>query len=842
MLNSSYNLEVSNHTQHPHEEKILDIREKACAEIISLLLQRLIDDEKSIISEKLNYLLSNQVWNYIKSINGFKKNEKESCSQLLTSSRNIFLYEQLRLYMIQRASSLANTRFVREVFQGIPADFTSIFLEEFLDDFMKVEIRRNSSEENDPFLKAIEEARNPNEAQDILEDDKYLPENVNQEIERIQTQKQQNPYLGVTQNSQNGLLEGERTVDSELRGHIHPVLESLHGQTFSDIAQEYLNGLSNSEGIKSYIERPPYKLAPRVRNIIVFSPSGSHYIFSKNGIKKIIEKFENRFKECFEILIFIRLFEKKQGLESQQIVRECVDKMFRKVYFKIVDEPALEQINLPENTETNSSDFRDEMSRLLLERSHHLFTDYSDISIDEESISLGNLSDGIIQAISESSDQLHLRNSLKETFLSFTRDSMSDQNIEPDNQKLESNLFSENSGNILLEISRRFLSRFVITETDTQSIFNEILDGNDLFGEVKTIFSDNLNMDFSWEVYLPVKGIKVAEIEAENLFHELATSLSESYEIKFISPAILKTASLEATSQVDGGPILFLYENATACAFFKSIAAGDAYQALKIAVSQLHDAMEVQWYLTPYGHQYRIEPLFENQKLTAFCKKMVENDNSTPDWSIAFLTYKRDGVIPYDLNQESHKYLLIPARQVKLLRERTKSADPTGELSSRLLHCVNLFRKAYFSEDLAERFRLYWTILDILFSTDVSSSTTTKSIVPYRVSLFCLGIKNLLGSTISVNYGQARLWMREDIEDFYIHVRNPLIHDGVENSVAYERLMRRFEKIVSSILKSLLNIVIYKTYPDIFLDRGMEGIIEFLEVRQPYGEAIPVEE
>lgn len=842
MFKSKHQLTVSSHVGHPYEEQISDLYSKARAAIIMGLLERLIRDEESEITSRLCLLFEKEKWNKIKDIKGFDKNEREISDVLVASTRNLLLFQQLYSYFDNISGLLTSSYFTQKALEGIPDEAISLMLEEFLDVFMEEEVIKHSDNENNPIVKAIEEAETLEQDSSSSSSDQYLPDSVDQEIKRIQIEKQsQFPMEGFQANQQSPTKEN-RTVNAEIRNYIHPILKNLYGRVGSDLTQEYIEGLKNDINIRAYINRPPYKLALRIRNILVFSRSSFNVPFSKKGISEILKSFQRTFKEQLETRIFLKVIKNNIELEPQKNnLKQSIHRIVCRIYYEMTAEPTPSSIPIPEGMEVNSPEFAKFMSGSLSAKSKHLLTDYSEISLKEASISPEELFGNVIQILKDNTDPADVRGKLVSDLYIFAERTISNKKIEISKENFERKFFWQNSSNVLLEISRRLLSFNTLEKEEFQAISLDIL-SEECFSEgFKELLRQNLTLNYHWEIYLPVKGICVNEKSIQSFVHDFAPCLSELHEIKFLSPEILKTVSLEATSNIEGVPIVFTYKNATACAFFKKVESGDAYQALKIAINQLSETMEVQWYLTPYGHQYKIEPLLENSELTAFCKKVFTSSSLPSVWHISLLTYKRNGVIPYELKRDTVKYFSVPARQAKILTQRASISDPLGILSSNILHCIKLFRKGYFSEDLAERFRLYWTIFDILFSTETASSTTTKAIVPYRVSLFRLGVNKFINSGFSIQYEQARLWMREDIEDLYTYVRNPLIHDGVENTVAYERLMKRLEDIVSSILKELTLITIYKTYPDIFLNKGMEGIIHFLETYQPAQEYISVE-
>ncbi|MDV3348827.1 hypothetical protein QGP82_09015 [Leptothoe sp. LEGE 181152] len=843
---------------HPYEEWLVNLQHKVNAAISVGLLDRLIDIEKPIVSEKLNYILdNNNIWNALKDLNGFKKNEKIVTNTLIHSTRKLLLYKQLRLSLCYFAGSLKDSDFINRILAEIPCDATSVMLEELLDIFMKNEISRLSSQEENPIIKDIKKAEAESKKQkddnkkgewiaiSIGNDLPTDPNSVDEEITRVQNIKQSKSYSS-SPSSPHDEKEGSIIINSELGGYIHPTLKQLYNarnnRSNLAIVDDYLYRLGQDSNIKLYIDRPIYKLALRVRNILIFSYSNNDQLFSNSGIEDAFKVFKKVFFENIEIYLFLALIQNQENKnESLKFVEFSIRKILQKIFYKITAKPISRSVKLPENIDQGSSEYMDLLSKSLLDKHYPALTDYEGISLQELTTSVDSICTRVTNLFNSIEKAESLRIELVNIFIEIANQIAKKNETEFIEDGFESRFFGSNSSNILLELSRRFLSYTSIPEKEFNDLIDRIFAGDEYIGKIHKCLHKYFGKNYSWNVYFPIRGIAVTDKSIDSYFHELATSLSETHEIKFLSPEILKTISIEVTSSIKDGPMVFIFENATACASFEGIEAGDSQQAFKIAMSQLFDAMEAQWYLSQHGHQYKVEPLVENSKVMAFCKKIYDDDSFTSSWWISQISHQRPGVFPYQLNQKTQLYLAVPARKTKILTQRAAASNPLGEIARNILHCIKLFRKGYFTENLSERFRLYWTILDTLFAADTFSNQTTKALVPYSVSLFRLGVNQLIEPGNSYLYRQARLWMREDIEDLYTFVRNPLIHDGVENTVAYERLMKRFESIVSSILRELSDIVIYKDWPDSFLAQGMEGIIKHLEICQPsQGQILPI--
>ncbi|WP_254174993.1 hypothetical protein [Planktothrix pseudagardhii] len=846
---------MSSQTNHPYHEWIAQIQEKIFLAVSIGLLNRLAKEQENIIDKKLEIILrENKVWNNIKTIKEFD-NKKEISDPLVNSTRKLLLFRKLASSFSKIANPFTESELVIDILNKIPDDTTSVVLEELLDRFMEEEQYKLSPHQDNPFIKQVAQVRTIDEffaeIPEIADEAKYYADRVDEGIQSIQLQKQKTVFISNNINQDNS-EESLKTIDSQFREYIHPVLQSLYGERklkLENPTKKYIVLLENQPEILLYIDRPIYKIALRVRNILIFDYIDKNPSFSKEGISSIFDFFKKTLTENLEIHLFLSFIEKVDN--KQKHMQKIVYKIVCKIYNTIINKDIDKTINLPKNIEPGSREYIDILKNTyidFLRNNIQYLDDYREISIDSLPISIDDIFNQFSQVLALKciGSLAHIRKNLSDIFLDVAKQIAFKQKAELESAKknFENNFFENNSSNILIEVSRHFLAGTSFLFDDFSNAVNELFKKQDFNNEICLSLDEKFMMDYSWSILFPVVGINVIKNSHQALFHDLADSLSEIYEIKFISPEILKFISMEATSSVEGGPIIIEFKNATACASFKGIKAGDSLQALKIAITKLTDAMETQWFLTNHGHQYKVEPLVEQSLVRAFCKKEFNNTfaNSNSGWVIQPLLLKRGRTCNYTLSEETRKYLEIPSRLVKILIDRTKSGDVLGRLALNIVHCIKLFRQGYFSERLSERFRLYWTVIEILFSTEAVSSKNIKikQVVPYRVSLFELGIENLLEPGTKYQYKQARIWIREDIEDLYTFVRNPLIHDGVEHTPAYERLMNRFENIVSSILRELVIIVIYKTLPDDFLEKGIEGIIEYMEMQQPSLDYIPI--
>lgn len=394
--------------------------------------------------------------------------------------------------------------------------------------------------------------------------------------------------------------------------------------------------------------------------------------------------------------------------------------------------------------------------------------------------------------------------------------------------------FGDNSSDPLLEFSRIFLLNYSALENiKLTSLVKKALDRESNFLNIYAYLEAKFAFGHTWTVYLPIVGIKVNDDFPESWMLELISSVSEIYNVKFLTSKILDSISLKCTSSLLNEPVLIRSQDADACAVIADIKAGDGLQAATIAVNILLDTIESQFCLMKFGQQYRIKPFRRaNTEILCFCKKI--NDTSSDfSWSLSVLPIPGwRPICRFELTKQNKKHLTLPSNLLKILSKRAERDDLLGALARDLMHCIKLYRQGYFAERLSERFRLYWTVLDTLLSPE-DFYLKEKHSIPYRVSLFCLGVTNLIVPGDTYTYKQARMWMREDIEDLYTIIRNPLIHRGIEYVPAYDRLLERVEDIVSSVLKQLTLRVIYMNLPDAFLRNGLNGIISFLEAQSP---------
>jgi hypothetical protein len=446
----------------------------------------------------------------------------------------------------------------------------------------------------------------------------------------------------------------------------------------------------------------------------------------------------------------------------------------------------------------------------------------------------------IIEVLIANNNFEELRLLLRDVFLKAAEEIASLNSLEIDSEKFETEYFARNSSNVLLEFSRFFLSRITgISSEQVLNLLQEVLMNPRHFLKLFHYLDSHFPPISTWTVYLPVEGIKVYDDFPKTGVPELNPSASELYEIKFLSAKILESISIQSTLQIWGQSVIRISTDAVdACAVIANISARNGYQAATTAITILLETIESQFFFMNYGAQYQIKLHRQHDNTTlCFCKKSSDPALEQP-WSISTIPLAGwRGTTEFDLTEQTEKLFSLPSRLFKIVSDRAKRNDSLGSLAQDLIHCIKLYRQGYFAEELSERFRLYWTILDTIFLPE-DTSGTAKHLIPYRVSMFCLGIENLIEAGDAYTYEQARLWMREDIEDLYTLVRNPLIHKGINHAPAYERLLERVESIVRLVLRRIADYVIYMHIPEDFLEKGLDGIISFLEQLNPGVEQI----
>ncbi len=836
MLKVKYKHTWSSAHQHPYRDEIIQTQDRLFSALIVGLLDRFVQNEEEDLSRLLNAIFhDNAVWNHIKEIQGFKRNEQDIIKPLIDSSRNIVIFKKLIYALSENAGPLLKCTLVNQILEQIPRNLSAEILEEFLEKFMEEEQYRRSPVDGDLFIAAMNKAESIAEAPNLgnRNEREYSLEELEEDIKLVQAQSQkQFSYLSASDS--NKQEEGGATVRFELSKSIHQILVVLH-QTYikENLLTDYITSLEASTELITYANRPVYKLALRVRNILILSNIKENVTFSKKAVSKVIKHLAKLLIEALEIGLVANL---ATTIKTQEILNEYVENtiypLLCMIQNKIKKNPISAEI--PETLQNAASEHEQALESLR----QMVIADCNAYEEISQKDFLVNNSEAIYTqvatALKSEINLDQLKTLLSDIFLKVAEQIASSSFDTINLKTFNTTFFGDNSSNPLLEFSRIFLFNFSALEKENlTSSINKVLDKESNFISVYTYLEAKFSCNHTWTVYLPIVGIKVNDDFPESWTLELIPSVSEIYNVKFLTSKILDSISLECTSSLLNEPVLIRSQNADACAVIADIKAGDGFQAATIAVNILLDTIESQFCLMKFGQQYRIKPLQrDNTEIICFCKKII-NTSSDYSWSLSCLPIPGwRPICRFELTKQNKKHLTLPSTLLKILSKRSERDDLLGVLACDLMHCIKLYRQGYFAERLSERFRLYWTVLDTLLSPE-NFSGTEKHSIPYRVSLFCLGVTNLIAPGDTYTYKQARMWMREDIEDLYAILRNPLIHRGIEYVPAYDRLLERVEDIVSFVLKQLTLRVIYMNLPDAFLRNGLNGIISFLEAQSP---------
>ncbi|ERT08019.1 hypothetical protein M595_2017 [Lyngbya aestuarii BL J] len=837
MLHAKYKITWNSGQDHPYKDDMTQIQNQFLSALVARLLKRLIEEQQTSIEQQLNCIYNN--WNCLKEHTGFKKH-KNIAEPFITSSRHFLLFQNLFEIFLQASGDLLNYPLIDKCLDKIPKDLSAEILDELLDRFMKEEQYRCSPEDRSPFLMELERSQSASEtseANEKIEENRKppsSPEELELLIEKFQKEKQVKfSHLTYKKSEVEAKLS---KVQNEFSEVIHNILVSLYKRrTEETLITEYIDTLNND--LKSYGKRPVYKLALRIRNILVLSHFKGSVTFPKNIIENIVKNIAKVFGEELEICFavhFAKSVTSKEELYSY--VKNTVDPILYMIQNTLINNPI--SIEIPESIRDDDI-VSNQYARLLKE-----LQIYTPIPLEEFLISeTEEIYLQIINFFTSTNDFEELRANLLNIFIRAAKKIASSQSIKLNQENFEKDFFHRNSFNILLEFSRLFLGSIKKLSPKELSVYlRQSLSNLSCFSKLFFNLDSQFSPLVSWTVYLPIDGIKVPDKVPDNFprcfFPELNSSVSELYEVKFLSIKILDSISIESTMKIMGDPILMSSAKADACAVIGNIRARNGYQAATSAITILLETIESQLFFMNYGYQYQIK-LHRRSNTTAicFCKKDNIPGVEYP-WSICTIPLAGwRGTTKFDFTEQTEKLFALPGRFFKILSDRAKRNDALGSLAQDLIHCIKLYRQGFFSEGLAERFRLYWTILDTIL---LPENTPGKAIhlIPYRVSMFCLGMENLIENDDSYTYEQVRLWMREDIEDFYTLVRNPLIHKGIDHAPAYERLLERVESIVNLVLNRIGYYVIYMPIPEDFLEEGLDGIISFLEQLHPGGEAM----
>lgn len=704
---------------------------------------------------------------------------------------------------------------------------------------MEEEQYRISPQDNSPFCEALTQSQSFSSGSELdkqVEEHEKLqpsPQELEEEIQTLQAEERVKfSHFSYIKSEVEPKLS---KVQCELSELLHQILVNLHPRrTEASLINEYIAHLNNVHELNIYGERPVYKLALRVRNILVLSYFKESVTFPKNIIKDVVNKLVDLFRENLEIALAVNL---AKGITSQEQLNSYVKNtvyqllcMMQKRIIKIAI-----HTEIPEEFHENEI-LSSQYINLVNEAQIYNPIPPSEFLIsNSEEIYLK-----IIEVLIANNNFEELRLILRDVFLKAAQEIASLKSLEIDSKKFETEYFARNSSNVLLEFSRFFLCS--ITGISSEQVLNslpEVLMNPIHFLKLFHYLDSQFPPISTWTVYLPVEGIKVYDDFPKTWVPELNPSASELYEIKFLSAQILDSISIQSTLPIMGQPVIMFSTDAVdACAVIANISARNGYQAATTAITILLETIESQFFFMNYGYQYQIKLHRQrNNKTVCFCKKSSDPALEQP-WSISTIPLAGwRGTTEFDLTEQTEKLFSLPSRLFKIVSDRAKLNESLSSLAQDLIHCIKLYRQGYFAEQLSERFRLYWTILDTIL---LPEDTPGKAIhlIPYRVSMFCLGMENLIEAGDAYTYKQARLWMREDIEDLYTLVRNPLIHKGINHAPAYERLLERVESIVRLVLRRIAYYVIYMPIPEEFLEKGLDGIISFLEQLNPGVEQI----
>jgi hypothetical protein len=839
MLNVKYKITFTSGHPHPYEDYIEQSQNQFLSALITGLLKRLIEEKQTSIDQQLRLLYDNKHWNHVKDYSGFKKYKNKIVDTFITSSRHLILFNKLFEIFYIEAGALSNSLLIGECLGRIPQELSAEILEELLDRFMEAEQSRRSPQDNSPFREALTQSQSFSPGSDPdtqVEEHEKLPPSLQELEEEIQTfQAEERVKFSRLSYIKSEVEPKLSKVQYELSELLHQILVNLHPRrTEASLINEYIAHLNNVHELNIYGERPVYKLALRVRNVLVLSYFKESVTFPKNIIKNVVDKLVDLFRENLEIALAVNL---AKGITSQEQLNSYV----RNTVYPLLCMMQKRIINIPIHTEIPEQ-FQE--NEILSSQYINLVNEaqiYNPIPPSEFLISNPDeIYLKIIEVLIANNNFEELRLLLRDVFLKAAQEIASLNSLEIDSEKFETEYFARNSSNVLLEFSRFFLSR--ITGISSEQVLNslqEVLMNPIHFLKLFPYLDSQFPPISTWTVYLPVEGIKVYDDFPKTGVPELNPSASELYEIKFLSAKILDSISIESTLQIWGQSVIRISTDAVdACAFIANISARNGYQAATTAITILLETIESQFFFMNSGNQYQIKLHRQHDNTTlCFCKKSSDPALEQP-WSISTIPLAGwRNTTEFGLTEQTEKLFSLPSRLFKIVSDRAKLNDSLGSLAQDLIHCIKLYRQGYFADELSERFRLYWTILDTILLPEDTPGIAIH-LIPYRVSMFCLGIENLIEAGDAYTYQQARLWMREDIEDLYTLVRNPLIHKGINHNPAYERLLERVESIVRLVLRRIADYVIYMHIPEDFLEKGLDGIISFLEQRNPAVEQI----
>jgi hypothetical protein len=710
MLNVKYKITFTSGHPHPYEDYIEQSQNQFLSALITGLLKRLIEEKQTSIAQQLRLLYDNKHWNHVKDYSGFKKYKNKIVDTFITSSRHLILFNKLFEIFYIEAGALSNSLLIGECLGRIPQELSAEILEELLDRFMEAEQSRRSPQDNSPFREALTQSQSfsPSSEPDTqVEEHEKLPPSLQELEEEIQTfQAEERVKFSRLSYIKSEVEPKLSKVQYELSELIHQILVNLHPRrTEGSLINEYIAHLNNVHELNIYGERPVYKLALRVRNILVLSYFKESVTFPKNIIKNVVDRLVDLFSENLEIALAVNL---AKGITSQEQLNYYV----QNTVYPLLCMMQKRTINIPIHTQIQEEFQENEIgSSLNINLGNDEAQIYNPIPPSEFLISNPDeIYLKIIEVLIANNNFEELRLTLRDVFLKAAQEIASLKSLEIDSEKFETEYFARNSSNVLLEFSRFFLCS--ITEISSEQGLNslqEVLMNPRHFLKLFHYLDSHFPPISTWTVYLPVEGIKVYDNVPRAFFPEQNPSASELYEIKFISAKILDSISIQSTSQILGQPVIMFSTDAVdACAVIANISARNGYQAATTAITILLETIESQFFFMNYGDQYQIKLHRQHDNTTlCFCKKSSDPALEQP-WSISTIPLAGwRNPTEFGLTEQTEKLFSLPSRLFKIVSDRAKLNDSLGSLAQDLIHCIKLYRQGYFAEELSERFRLY---------------------------------------------------------------------------------------------------------------------------------------
>ena len=328
MLHQRYRISWTSGRPHPYENYIYQSQNQFLSALITGLLKRLIEEKQTSIDQQLRLLYDNKHWNNVKEYLGFKKDKnKIGVDFFITSSRHLILFNKLFNIFNIEAGALSNSLLICECLDRIPQELSAEILEELLERFMEKEQYRRSPQDNSPFWEALTKSQSfsqGSEPDKEVEEHEKLPPSLQELEEEIQTfqAEERGKFPADFSYIKSEVETNLSQVQSELSKGLHQILVNLHPRrTEACLINEYIAYLNNVHELNIYGERPVYKLALRVRNILVLSYFKESVTFPKNTIKNVVDKLVDLFSENLEIALAVNL---AKGITSQEQLNSYV--------------------------------------------------------------------------------------------------------------------------------------------------------------------------------------------------------------------------------------------------------------------------------------------------------------------------------------------------------------------------------------------------------------------------------------------------------------------------------------------------------------------------------------